>query len=232
VLPREVLVNAELLTQYDAARETLDQFAAFADLDRTEVESRLSHDIADMRSRGVDTLFPRWIRRPLEAVAAFEEAHRQAVAALDAVREDLALVEQQLASLRAEGRQAELVGYSRRAARLLCHEADLHGRLMSVTGGLIANARRGIARVLEVSLRGMARATARMANASLKGTPASAASALGYVENYNRLAKQAQDVTGGLDIPVFLPEDVARLQRAANAGRRALTPEPRRAASA
>jgi hypothetical protein len=148
------------------------------------------------------------------------------------VREDLALVEQQLASLRAEGRQWELEGYSRRAVRLLCHEADLHGRLMSVTGGLIANARRGIARVLEVSLRGMARATARMANASLKGTPATAGSALAYVENYNRLAKQAQEVTGRLDIPLFLPEDVARLRRAASPARRAPSPEPRRAASA
>jgi orotidine-5'-phosphate decarboxylase len=78
----------------------------------------------------------------------------------------------------------------------------------------------------------MARATARMANASLKGTPATAASALAYVENYNRLAKQAQEVTGGLDIPVFLPEDVARLQRAANPARRGLTSEPRRVASA
>jgi hypothetical protein len=232
LLPREVLVNAELLILYDAARETLDSLAAFADLDRAAVESRLTRDIADMRSRGVDTLFPRWIRRPLDAVAAFEEAHRGVVAALDAVREELALVEQQLASLRAEGRQAELEAYSRRAARLLCHEADLHGRLMSVTGGLIANARRGIARVLEVSLRGMARAAARLANSSLTDSPTAAANALAHVENYNRLAAEAQAVTGGLNIPLFLPKDVAPLRRAAGRRGRSLSPEPGRTASA
>jgi hypothetical protein len=231
LLPREVLVNADLLTQYDAARATLDSLAVFADLDRGTIESRLSRDIADMRSRGVDTLFPRWIRRPLDAVTAFEEAHGQVVAALDQVREELALVEQQLASLRAEGRHAELEAYSRRAARLLCHEADLHGRLMSVSGGLIANARRGIARVLEVSLRGMARATARLANESLKGSPAMASSALAHVENYNRLATQAREVTGGLDIPTFQLEDVARLRRAAVQARRSSSAS-RRAASA
>jgi hypothetical protein len=231
LLPREVLVNDEFLTHYDAARATLDSLAAFANLDRPAIEARLTQDIADMRSRGVDTLFPRWIRRPLDAIADFEEAHGQVVAALDSVREELALVEQQLADLRAEGRHAEVEAYSRRAARLLCHEADLHGRLMSVGGGLIASARRGIARVLEVSLRGMARATARLANESLDGSPAMAANALAHVENYTRLAKQANDVTGGLDIPTFLPEDLTRLRRAA-AARRTPSAEPRRIASA
>ncbi len=80
-------------------------------------------------------------------------------------------------------------------------------------------------------MRGMARATARLANESLKGSPAMAASALAHVENYNRLAKQAQEVTGGLDIPTFLPDDLARMRRAASA-RRNPSVEPRRVASA
>jgi hypothetical protein len=216
-------MRSEIVTEFDAARETLQSMAAFADLDRGAAGTHLLQDTAAMRVFGVETLVPRWIRRPLEALRAYEEARHEATLAVEATRERLAAIEARLAERHREGgepgEEAEALG--REAARLLCFEADLRDRLAEPDSDLVESARRGITRVLEVSLPILARATVRYADAALeRGERADARRALRHVETYLELVQRANAVTGGVDVPALRPEYLAALQRRAGPGRR------------
>jgi len=145
-------MRAEIVTAFDAARQTLESLAAFAALDRGAAGTWLLQDTATMRLFGVETLVPRWIRRPLGALRTYEEARREATLALEATRDRLAAMESGLNERHAEqGADAEAL--EREAARLLCIEADLRDRLAQPDAELVEKARLGITRVLEVSLR-------------------------------------------------------------------------------
>ena len=167
-----------------------------------------------MRLHGVETLFPRWIRRPLDAMPLFEDVHRRVAVTLYEVRKELKQVEAQLVSLREEGFDAEAAALSRQAARLLCREADLRERVESRDEDLIAAARDGIARVLDVTLRSLAKATAGFARESKTGGPAQMRRALAHVEAYERLVREAQAVSGGaVDVPHFRVDFIEALRR-------------------
>jgi len=219
----EDAMRSEILTEFDAARETLQSMAAFSELDRGEAGTYLLQDTAAMRVFGVETLVPRWIHRPLEAVRTYEEGRNEARLAVEATRERLAAIEARLAQLHAEGGEAkeEVESLGREAARLLCFEADLQYRLGEPDSDLLESARRGIARVLEVSLPILARATVRYADAALEDDePGEARRALKHVESYGRLVERANAVTGGIEAPVLRPEYLAALKKRAGASRR------------
>jgi hypothetical protein len=204
----------EIKAEHDAARETLDALAVFAGLERGEVVRHLARETADMRLHGVETLFPRWIRRPLDAMPAFEDVHRRVAIALHGVGRELKQIESDLARVRAEGRHAEMETLSREAARLLCREADLRERVESRDEEKIAAARDGIARILDVTLRCFAKATARYSHEAKTGGAAEMRRALANVEAYERLVREAQTVTGGaIDAPHFRDEFVQALRR-------------------
>lgn len=212
----------DVTTEHDAARETLEALAAFSGLDRATVVSRLAHETAVMRIHGVETLFPRWIRRPLDALPVFEDVHRRVAIALYEVRRELKRVEAELVSLREEGWDAEAQALSKQAARLLCREADLRERVESRDEDLIAAARDGIARILDVTLRSLAKATAKFAREARAAGPLQMRRALAHVEAYERLARGAHVLTaGGLDVPRFKVDFVEALRR--NVGRKSTT---------
>ena len=106
---------ADITADHDAARETLDALAAFAGLDRATVVSRLAQETATMRRHGVETLFPRWIRRPLDAMPVFEEVHRRVAVTLFEVRRELKGLEAELANLREEGWEGQADAVSKKA---------------------------------------------------------------------------------------------------------------------
>jgi hypothetical protein len=216
-------MRADTLTEFDAARETLESLAAFARLDRGTAGTWLLQDTAAMRVFGVETLVPRWIRRPLDALKVYEEARREATLALESTRDRLRALEARLARGHAETGEPgeEAAPQAREAARLLCFEADLRDRLAEPDAELVDDARRGITRVLEVSLPILARATVRYADAALDdGEPGDARRALKHVESYLLLVERANAVTGGVDVPALRSEYLAALQRRAGPTRR------------
>ena len=203
-----------ITAEHDAARETLEALAAFAALDRATVVSRLAQETAAMRLHGVETLFPRWIRRPLDAMRAFEDVHRRVAISLYEVRKELKLVEEKLVGARAAGSKGEAEALSKQAARLLCREADLRERVESRDEEQIAAARDGIARILDVTLRSLAKATAKFVREAKAGGPPQMRRALAHVQAYERLVRQAQSVTGGtIDLPHFRADFLEALRR-------------------
>ena len=167
-----------------------------------------------MRLHGVETLFPRWIRRPLDAMPVFEDVHRRVAIALYEVRRELKRVEGELVNLREEGWDADADVLSKQAARLLCREADLRERLESRDEDLLAAARDGITRILDVTLRSLAKATAKFAREAKASGPPQMRRALAHVEAYERLVREAQTVTSGVvDVPRFRVDFVEALRR-------------------
>ncbi len=223
-------MRPEILTEFDAARETLESLAAFSSLDRGAAGTWLLQDTAAMRVFGVETLVPRWIRRPLGALRTYEEARREATLAAEATRDRLASIESCLSRGRAEdGIGKDMAeALEREAARLLCFEADLRDRLAEPDAELVDKAREGITRVLEVSLPILARATVRFADIALDGEPRDARRALKHVESYLGLVERANAVTGGVDVPGLRYEYLAALQRRAGPARRARRPSTER----
>ena len=204
----------DITADHDAARETLDSLAAFAGLDRSTVVTRLAQETAAMRMHGVETLFPRWIRRPLDAIRVFEDVHRKVAVALFEVRRELKSLEAELANLREEGWEGQADAVSKKAARLLCREADLRERMEGRDEEKIAAARDGIARVLDVTLRSLAKATAKFAREANGGAPPEMRRALAHVDAYERLVREAGTVTGGaIDVPHFRDAFVEELRR-------------------
>ncbi|HSB62470.1 MAG TPA: hypothetical protein VLI67_12170 [Vicinamibacteria bacterium] len=204
----------EITAEHDAATETIEALAAFSGLDRATVVSRLAQETAAMRLHGVETLFPRWIRRPLDAMPVFEDVHRRVAIALYEVRRELKRVEGELVSLREEGWDADADALSKQAARLLCREADLRERVESRDEDLLAAARDGITRILDVTLRSLAKATAKFAREAKAAGPPQMRRALAHVEAYERLVREAQSVTGGVvDVPRFRVDFVEALRR-------------------
>src|SRR5260370_931234 len=114
----EVAMPPALTAEHDAARDTLESLAAFAGLERTTVVSRLAQETAAMRLHGVETLFPRWIRRPLDAMRLFEDVHRRVAISLYEVRKELKLVEKKLVGARAGGSKGAAATLSHQAAAL------------------------------------------------------------------------------------------------------------------
>ncbi len=217
-------MRSEILTEFDAARETLEAMAAFAALDRGAAGTCLLQDTAAMRTFGVETLVPRWIRRPLGALGAYDEARREAALALETTRVRLAALETQLARRPGECfvSREETETLRKEAARLLCFEADLRDRLAEPDAEVVEEARQGIIRVLEVSLPILARATVRYADSALEdGEPSDARRALRHVESYLLLVERANALTGGVDVPALTTEYMAALERRAGPPRRA-----------
>jgi hypothetical protein len=213
-------MRAELLTRFDAARETLEAFAAFAPLDRCAAGELLLSDAQAMRVYGVETLVPRWIRRPLEALRDFEEARREIGLALEAMRDRLDAVQKRLDGARLLGEAAAAAELEQEAARLLCFEHELRERHASPDGDLVAAARVGITRVLEVSLPILARSTQRYADLALDGAAGEPRLAMKHVEAYQGFVDRANAVTGGLDVPVLRTEYLTRLRELVKPPRR------------
>jgi hypothetical protein len=204
----------EITAEHDAAHETVEAMATFATLDRSAIVTRLAQDTAAMRRQGADMLFPRWIRRPLDAMRVFEEVHRRVAIALFEVRRELKALEAELANLRQDGSSRDAQAVSQKAARLLCREADLRERVESRDEDQMAAARDGIARILDVTLRSLAKATAKLAREASSGEPAEMRRVLAHLEGYERLVREAQAQTGGaLDLPHFREEFVDALRR-------------------
>ena len=212
-------MNPELVPEFDSAAQALDALAAAAVEPRPSIEERLTRDIADCRVHGLDpdSWHMRWIHGPLRAIRVLEGLRLRFMVELDELRQELREVEAELSLLREAGRIADAEFGSRKAVRLLCHEADVRERLDAPVAHRITAARNGIARILEVSLRHAGHELLRLARESAEpgADPGAAPEAFDRAEAYNRLVAEAHRVTGGLDVPVFLPEHVARLRSAA-----------------
>lgn len=227
-------MNPELIAQYDAAAQALDGFAEVADEDSSSIDARLAQDVADSRLRGSRAWFPRWVLGPLGALRVFEELHQHTVAALAEVRLEVGRLEEEIARLRGEGNFGEAEPFARRRVELLRHQASLSARLDGRRGEQLAAARSGIARVLKVSLRFTAEEAAGLASETLGEAAARVQRVLGQIENYDRLARAAREISSTLTLPVFRAEDVARVRHAAtlNAVRLEGSSEPARPAPA
>jgi hypothetical protein len=214
-------MNPDLIAEFDAATQALDALAAASIEAPRSIEDRLSRDIADLRLHGLESWQTRWIHKPLRAIRAIEGLRLKLMVELDEVRQELQGVEAHLSLLREAGRITDAEFASRPAVRLLCHEADVRERLKAPVTHRISTARNGIARVLEVSLRQEGREAMRLANESVKpgADPALAEEAYKRAEGYNRLVAEAHRVTGGVDVPIFPPDQVARLRELWNARR-------------
>ncbi|HVQ30099.1 MAG TPA: hypothetical protein VMV21_10995 [Vicinamibacteria bacterium] len=212
-------MNAELIADFDSATQALDALAAAAVEQRPSIQERLTRDIADCRVHGLDpdAWHTRWIHGPLRAIRVLEGLRLKFMVELDEVRQQLREVEAELSLLREAGHIADAEFGSRKAVRLLCHEADVRERLDAPVANRITAARNGIARILEVSLRHAGHELLRLARDSAQpgAEPGAAQEAMNRAEAFNRLVAEAHRVTGGLDVPVFLPEHVARLRSAA-----------------
>jgi hypothetical protein len=232
-------MNTELLSDFDAAAESLEALAAASRELRVSIEERLARDIADLRLHGLDSWHDRWIHGPLKAIRTIEGLRLKLMVELDDVRNDLQVAQAGLSLLREAGRDADAQFASRRAVRLLCHEADIEQRLDTPLAHTIAAARNGIARVLEVSLRHAGREILRLSREALKpgADPRMAREALVRAEGFNQLVAESARVTGGIDVPVFLPDYMAGLRRAvsgadAGPGTRPAASDPAAAAAA
>lgn len=214
-------MNVDLVAEFEAAGQTLDALGAASREPRASIEERLSHDISDLRLHGLDDSWhTRWIHVPLRAIRLLEGLRLKLMVELDEVRQELQEAEAELSLLREAGRVADAEFASRRAVRLLCHEADVRALLDAPVAHRITAARNGIARILEVSLRHAGRELLRLARESAQpgADPTAAQEAFDRAEAYNRFVAEAHRVTGGVDVPVFLPEHVARLRSAAAVG--------------
>ena len=208
-------MNPELIAQYDAAAQAVDAFAEVAEEDAASIEARLARDVAESQLQGSRGWFPRWVLGPLSALRVFEELHQHAVAALAEVRLEIGRLEEEISRLRRAGQSAEADPFARRRVELLRHQASLSVRLEGRRSGQLAEARRGIARTLEASLRFTAEEAACLARETLGEAAVRVQRVLGQLENYDRLAREAREISGTLALPRFLPEDVARVRSAA-----------------
>lgn len=195
-------MNPAILLEYDDALARLESLARATATNRAALETSLDDDLLTTRVYGGDA-FALWIRNPLSAVSAFEEVQRQAL-------KELAGVRQELAGLERHGKRSRTtLGEKRGASDLLRRQADLTTRLERPTLALLSAARRGIARILEVSLGRMARETLDLLHACAGEAARSAL--LRRVESYTQLVAEARAVTSGLDLPVFPPGELTRL---------------------
>jgi len=209
-------MNPDLIAEFDAAVQTLDALGAASVEPRPSIEERLARDIVDLRLHGLDSWQTRWIYVPLRSIRLLEGLRLKLMVELDEVRQELRDAEAELSLLREAGRIADAEFSSRRAVRLLCHEADVRERLDAPVADRITAARNGIARVLEVSLRHEGREAIRLARESAQpgALPSLAKEAFKRAEAYNRIVAEAHRVTGGVDVPVLLADHVARLRDA------------------
>jgi hypothetical protein len=212
-------MNAELIVEFDAAIQALDALGAASVELRPSIEERLTRDIVDLRLHGLDSWQTRWIYAPLRSIRLLEGLRLKLMVELDEIRQELRDAEAELSLLREAGRIADAEFASRRAVRLLCHEADVRERLDIPVADRIHAARNGIARVLEVSLRHEGREAIRLARESAQpgALPSLAKEAFKRAEAYNRMVAEAHRVTGGVDVPVLLADHVARLRDASAA---------------
>ncbi len=213
-------MNPDLILEFDAAAQAIDALGSAATEPRGSIEDRLARDIADLRLHGLDDSWHlRWIHGPLRAIRVLEGLRLKFMVELDEVRQELSEVDADLSLLREAGRVADAEFAARKAVRLLCHEADLKERLEAPVAHRITAARNGIARILEVSLRHAGREAMRLASESGQpgADPALARESFARAEAYNRLVAEAHRVTGGVDVPVFLPDHVTRLRDASAA---------------
>ena len=212
-------MNPELIAEFDSATQALDALAAAAVERKTSIEERLTRDIADCRVHGLDpdSWHTRWIHRPLRAIRVLEGLRLKFMVELDELGQELREVEAELSLLREAGRIADAEFGSRKAVRLLCHEADVRERLEAPVAHRITAARNGIARILEVSLRHAGRELLNLARDSAQpgADPGAAQEAFDRAEAYNRLVAETHRVTGGVGAPAILLDHLARLQSAA-----------------
>jgi hypothetical protein len=207
-------MNTDLIAEFDAAVQTLDALGAASLESPNSIEARLNRDIVDLRLHGLESWHPRWIHGPLRAVRAIEGLRLKLMVEAEDVKHELRELQAQISLLREAGRVADAEFASRPAVRLLCHEADIRERLNAPVSHLIATARNGIARILEVSLRYAGHEAMRLANeCSQPGAdPALLEEAFQRADGYNKLVAEAHRVTGGLDVPIYPPDQVTRLR--------------------
>jgi hypothetical protein len=227
-------MNPELIAEFDAARQALDALAASCMEDRPSIEERLTRDLADLKLHGIEgSWHERWVYGPLHAIRTIEGLRLKLMVELEEARHDLRGLEAELSLLREAGVH-DTEHASRRAVRLLCHEADVRERLAVPIASVIPLARNGVARILEVSLRHAGREALNLARESAGpgAAPSLAVAALEGIEAYNRLVAEAHRVTGGVNVPVFLPDYVARVREAVRPAVAAEDSEPPEEATA
>jgi hypothetical protein len=207
-------MNTDLIAEFDTAVHNLEALGAASLESPNSIETRLSRDLADLRLHGLESWHPRWIHAPLRAIRAVEGLRLKLMVEAEEVKQELRELQAQLSLLREAGRTADAEFAARPAVRLLCHEADVRDRLNAPMAHLITNARNGIARILEVSLRHAGHEAMRLAAECGRpgADPGLVDEAFRRADLYNKLVAEAHRVTGGVDVPIVPPDQVARLK--------------------
>jgi hypothetical protein len=209
-------MNPELIAQYDAAEQALDGLAAAGAEDAPALQAWLAREVAEAERSGSREWFARWVLAPLRALRLFEALQRGMVADLAEARQELARLDQELTRRQGVRGDAERERLERRRSELMVHEAALDARLDGAGGRRADAARERTARRLELALRFNADETAGLARDVLRETAATLKRLLGRIDGYDRLAREARSLAGGMELPGFLLEDVARLRAAAS----------------
>lgn len=185
-------MNLQLVAEYDDALMALEAFANFAGRSWVE-DPQLDHD------RGTSAWITRWLHHPMTLLRVFDSIYARTTAALSEVTLEIALLREHLATNRGDSAGDEVL--ARRAADLLCHEADLQARVGRATQERILGARTLTLRILRTALGRVSFECARtngpneMARGSASGSPG---------EAYRRLVEEVRALAGvgdGVDWP-------------------------------
>jgi len=198
-------MNSQLIAEYDAALAALESFADLAG-DPCEAQTHFDHDA------GTNAWLTRWLHHPLTLLRVFDSLYAGATAALSEVSLEIALLRERLVGGGPGGGKTEDDALAKRAADLLCHEADLHARVGRQAEERILTARTRALRMLREALKRVGLETSPHANESV-GDPAKASEAWSRVETYRRLAEDVHAAASALDAPVLPSDLVARLRR-------------------
>lgn len=229
-------MNPQLIAEYDDALTALEAVASLAGRSWEE-DAELDHD------RGSNAWLTRWLHHPLSLLRVFDSIYARATAALSEVSLEIALLREHLAGDDRAGRAKDDV-LARRAADLLCHEADLHARVGRPAEERILAAR---TRTLEMLRRALKRGSLECAGADEASGKARGGQPGSPLETYRRLAEAVHALVGAGDLigwkldllgpptdaPAWRSKTASGVSRAwvaagAASGRSANVPAPRR----
>lgn len=178
-------MNPQLTAEYDDALVGLEAFASLAS-SSWEEDPQQDHDA------GSNAWLTRWLHHPLTLLRVFDSIYARATAALSEVSLEIALLRDRLA--RSTGRTADDEVLTRRAAELLCHEADLTTRVGRPAEERILAARTQTLEMLGRALKRGNLESARRAREASDG--ARSGEAASPMETYRRLAEEVRALAG------------------------------------
>lgn len=196
-------MNLQLVAEYDDALTALETFADFAGRSWVE-DPQLEND------RGTSAWITRWLHHPITLLRVFDSLYARTTAALSEVTLEIALLREHLATHQGGGAEGEVL--ARRAADLLCHEADLEARVGRAAQERILAARAPALTILRAAIGRLSFESALRTNGPSEAAGRSEPGRRG--ETYRRLAEEVRALAGPGDV-VDWPTEVEGASRGA-----------------